>query len=317
MKQRPSPRGEQPVTLIYNPNAGGSADLPCDRLLAALRDAGYAPSYQATQREDDLDDALADAEDLVVVAGGDGTLRAVATRLIGRQIKVFPLPLGTANNVCKALNIRGSALKLIEGLKRPATRPLDLGHVRGPWGEGYFLEAAGFGLFAEVLANYQPERGKSVLRAVTALMETLLRHQPCHRKLSLDGLDLSGEYLMVEVLNTPATGSRLKLAPDADPSDGLLDVVCIREDDRDNLLRYARAVMDEALAELPSVEVRRGKHLELIWDGFPIHLDAKVPSCQRGSREHALHKGGEGVVYVDVVPEALEVWLPKHILART
>jgi len=304
------------VTLIYNPHAGGPGDPSSDELLEALRDVGYAPSYRATQREDDLDDALADAKDLVVIAGGDGTLRAVATRLIGRQIKVFPLPLGTANNVCKALNIRGSALDLIEGLKRPATRPLDLGHVRGPWGEGYFLEAMGFGLFAESLAAYRPERGKSVLRAVTALMETLLRHRACRRELTLDGRDLSGEYLMVEVLNTPATGSRLRLAPDADPGDGLLDVVCIREDDRDSLLRYAKAVMDEELAELPSVAVHRGRQLELVWDGFPVHLDAKVPSHPPEKSPRHEHSE-EGVVTIDILPNALGVWLPEDLLTPT
>jgi diacylglycerol kinase (ATP) len=305
------------ATLIYNPHAGGLGDLSSDRLLAALRDAGYDPCYRATGSEDDLDEVLAEAAELVVVAGGDGTLRAVATRLSGGRAKVFPLPLGTANNVCKALNIRGSALELIHGLKQPATRPLDLGRVRGPWGAGYFLEAMGFGLFAESLATYRPEDGKSVVRAVRALVETLLSHQARRRHLTLDGRDLSGEYLMVEVLNTPATGSRLKLAPNADPGDGLLDVVCIEEGSRDHLLTYAKATLNEELAELPSVEVHRGKHLELVWDGFPVHLDAKVPPRQGDSAEHAFRTGEGGTVYVDVVPQALEVWLPERLLART
>lgn len=300
------------VTLIYNPHAGGLSDLSSDRLLAALREVGYAPSYRATQSEHDLDDALADAKDLVVVAGGDGTFRAVATRLLGRQVKVLPLPLGTANNVCKALNIRGSALELIKGLKRPTTRPLDLGQVRAPWGEGYFLEAMGMGLFAESLAAYRPEQGKSVFRAIGALVETLTHHQARRWHLSLDGRDLSGEYLMVEVLNTPATGSRLKLAPNADPGDGLFDVVCIREHSRDNLLTYAKAMLNEELAELPSVEVYRGKHLELVWDGFPVHLDAKVRSHQHGSFGRS-----PGTVYIDVAPHVLEVWLPERLLEQT
>lgn len=305
------------VTLIYNPHAGGNGDLSSDRLLAALGNSGYTPVYQATQSEGDLDDALADAEDLVVVAGGDGTFRAVATRLIGRQVKVFPLPLGTANNVCKALNIRGSALELIKGLKKPAMCPLDLGHVRGPWGEGYFLEAVGLGLFAESLAAYRPEEGKSVFRAIGALTETLAGHRSRHWHITLDGRDISGEYLMVEVLNTPATGSRLRLAPNADPGDGLLDVVCIEEHSRDNLLTYAKATLNEELAELPSVDVHRGKHLELVWDGFPVHLDAKVPSHQRSSLKHPSNDYKTGMVYLNVLPNALSVWLPKRLLEQT
>lgn len=305
------------VTLIYNPHAGGIGDLSSDRLLDALSDAGYTPIHQATQSENDLDDALADAKDLVVVAGGDGTFRAVATRLLGRQIKVLPLPLGTANNVCKALNIRGSALEVIEGLKEPTVRPLDLGYVRGPWGEGYFLEAVGLGLFAESLAAYRPEEGKSVFRAIGALIETLAKHRARHWHIILDGRDISGEYLMVEVLNTPATGSRLRLAPNADPGDGSLDVVCIEEHSRDNLLTYAKATLNEELAELSSVEVHRGKHLELVWDGFPVHLDAKVPSHQRSSPKQPSDDCAASMVYIDVLPNALSVWLPERLLEQT
>jgi diacylglycerol kinase family enzyme len=121
---------------------------------------------------------------------------------------------------------------------------------------------------------------------------------------------------MVEVLNTRATGSRLKLAPDADPGDGLLDVVCIREDDCDNLLRYAKAVLDEKLDELPSVESYRGRQPQLVWDGFPVHLDAKVPS--HPSEENPRHEHSEGgVVTINILPNALDVWLPEDLLTPT
>lgn len=305
------------ATLIYNPQAGGLGGLSSDRLLAALREAGYSARYRPTRSEGDLGDALAGVQGLVVVAGGDGTLRAVSTRLVGSRAPVFPLPLGTANNVCKALGIRGSALSLIAGLKTPTTRPLDLGHVSGPWGEGYFLEALGFGLFAEALERYDPEAGKSVFRGLRTGLETLLGHRSRHRRFSLDGRDLSGDYLVVEVLNTPATGSRLRFAPDADPGDGLLDVVCVREGQRGTLLKVAKGLLTETLAELPGVEVYRGKHLELAWDGFPLHLDAKVRAHQNGTPEAAPPTKGqssvdkESVICIDVVPEALTVWLPE------
>lgn len=306
------------ATLIYNPRAGGSSGVSSDQLLEALREAGYRTVYRPTRSEGDLDDALAGVQGLVVVAGGDGTLRAVATRLVGGGAPIFPLPLGTANNVCKALGIRGSALSLIAGLKTPTTRPLDVGHVSGPWGEGYFLEALGFGLFAEALERYDPEAGKSVFRGLRTGLATLLGHRARYRRFSLDGRDLSGNYLVVEVLNTPATGSRLKFAPDADPSDGLLDVVCVREEQRGTLLKAAKGLLTETLAELPGTQVYRGKHLEIVWDGFPLHLDAKVRAHRSGipgaegappAEERPISE--ESVVCVDVMPGALTVWLPE------
>lgn len=308
------------ATLIYNPHARGTTDLSSEALLEALRNVGYSANYRATNGKDDLDEALVGAEGLIVVAGGDGTLRSVATRLVGKHASVLPLPLGTANNICKALGIRGSALELIGSLgDEPPTLPLDLGRVEGPWGENYFLEAFGFGFFAQTLAAYDPEAGKSVLRGVGAVFKTLAEHRARRYQLTLDGRDLSGEYLWVEVLNTPATGPRLKLAPDADPSDGLLDVVCIKESDRDNVLTYAEGLLAEELAELPSVAVHRGKQLTLGWDGFPVHYDAEMRSAQAErtpDKRAALLAGSnpsKSVLYIDVMPGALEVWLPKGV----
>ncbi len=300
------------ATLIYNPHAGGAAELSSGALLGALRSAGYTVYYPKTESEADVDSALAEAKGLIVIAGGDGTLRAVTTRLVGRRASVLPLPLGTANNVCKALGIRGEALELLGGLnKRPKTRPLDLGRVTGPLGERYFLEAFGCGLFAEALATYDPDAGKSVLRGVGTALKLLARHRARRYRLLLDGRDLSDDYLLVEVMNTPATGPRLKLAPNADPGDGLFDVVCIRESDRDTLLGYATGLLQKELVELPSVTVYRGEQLTLHWDGFPVHLDAKVPfEAAVSSSEEVVESEDKGVFHVSVVPGALEVWLP-------
>lgn len=307
------------ATLIYNPHAGGAAELSSETLLRALRDAGYTANHPKTESEDDLEAALAEVEGLVVIAGGDGTLRAVATRLVGKHTSVLPLPLGTANNVCKALGIRGSAPELLRSLgQKPKTRPLDLGRATGPWGTRYFLEACGFGMFAEALAMYDPEAGKSVLRGVGTALRLLAGHRARRYHLTLDGRKFSDDYLLVEVMNTPATGPRLKLAPEADPGDGLFDVVCVRESDRDNLLGYAKGLLTEELAELPSVEVYRGEQFTVCWDGFPVHLDAKVHATEtaagktvagdKGTRDEKTRD--EGIVSVSVVPGALEVWLP-------
>ncbi|MGH2404324.1 MAG: diacylglycerol/lipid kinase family protein, partial [bacterium] len=91
--------------LVYNPGAGRAGGLTVDDLLRALADAGFTPVHDPTATEADLDRLLENPVDLVVAAGGDGTVRAVATRLIGRDIPLAIVPLGTANNVAAALGV--------------------------------------------------------------------------------------------------------------------------------------------------------------------------------------------------------------------
>lgn len=302
------------ATLIYNKNAGRADQTHPEKLVEALRWMGYEPDCRATGSENELDQALADVTGLVVVAGGDGTVRAVAKRLIDRDVALTLLPLGTANNIGHALGIAGSPLEIIAGLKNPQKRHFDVGRAHLPWGEDYFLEGLGYGFFADILAEYDPDKGKSVPRSIETFVDTLSDYEAVHCRMKLDGRDLSGDYLMVEVLNTDSVGPRLHLAPDADPQDGLFEVVRIRRDGRDGLLRYLSSLLSEELEELPSVEVNRGRRLELVWTGFPIHVDAEVHPKMRksdGQTEPGPSEAKEKEVLAEVTPNALEIWLPQ------
>jgi diacylglycerol kinase (ATP) len=307
------------ATLVYNPNAGGTVSIDAEALQVALRQEGYDPIHITTENEGDLDDALREAQGIIIVAGGDGTARAVATRLIGRNLPLSFLPMGTANNIARTLGIWQSPLEVIAGLANPTRCYFDVGVVHSPWGVDYFLEAFGYGFFADTLATYDPLSGKSVLRGVSAAASTLSDYRPHYCEMKLDGADVSGDYLMVEVLNTTAFGPRLKFAPNADPSDGMLDVIRIREEARNDLLRFVMSLISENLEQLPCVEVNRGRQLEIAWTGFPYHVDGEVRpvfSSHNGNQANGRQalENGEPLtnpfITVGIIPKALEIWLP-------
>lgn len=305
------------ATLIYNADSGGAGSASAEDLQSALRDAGFRPVYKATSCEGDLGEALRNAAGPVVVAGGDGTVRAVATRLINRGLPLALLPMGTANNVARALGVEGKPETLIQGLPSAEKRPFDVGHVRSPWGEDYFLEALGCGLFADLLYDYDPEEGKSVLRALDTVREVLVSYEPKAWQVTLDGEELSGEFVALEVLNTQATGPRLRLAPDADPSDGLFDVVCVREPETSGLLEYLGGLLSDSFDSLGNVEVIRGRSLEIAWNGSPIHVDAELRPRKdayarpaRGARP-ASQSETDALIEVRVLPGALTFLSPK------
>lgn len=265
--------------------------------------AGYAARYVPTESLEYLDRALLDPGDLVVVAGGDGTVRATVARLAGRGVPLAIVPMGTANNIGGALGLVGDPAELLGGLAEPERKTYDLGWVRGPWGEDFFLEGAGWGLFAATMAVYDPEAGKSPFRALTSFVQAVSSFQPCPLRISLDGEELDEPVvLLLEVMNTPELGPRLRLAPEASPCDGWLDVVLIREDGRVGLTRYLTGLLQNRLEELPNVTVHRCKRLQLEWDGSPFHLDAEIRTAEHPAR-----------IELEVRPAALELWLPAGI----
>src|SRR5689334_25394886 len=92
------------VTLIHNPNAGDERQPSAGQLQALLKEAGYKVRYQPTA-ESGWEKRLKRPTDIVAVAGGDGTVHKVARRLIGTDIPIALLPMGTANNISKTLGI--------------------------------------------------------------------------------------------------------------------------------------------------------------------------------------------------------------------
>ncbi len=299
------------ATLVFNARAGGSKRVSAERLVRMLEASGFSPVYRHTEDEAELDEVLALERGLVVAAGGDGTVQAVAKRLLGSTRPLAVLPLGTANNIARTLGLPSDPEVILKGLRAPRVERIDVGRVRSPWGEDIFLEALGVGLFAELLDVYDPELGKSVARALDTLREVALDYQPKRYRLKLDGLEMSGTYVAIEVMNTKATGPRLNLAPEADPSDGLFDIVCVLEPDKATLAEYALKLVRGALSSMANVQTLRGKRLEFFWQGSPLHIDAEAhPNAdERSGAERALETGG-GLIEVELLPGALELWLP-------
>jgi diacylglycerol kinase family enzyme len=309
------------ATLIVNPNSGIGGGTEPEELIEALREAGYEPILKSTSSEEELDSVLQGISGLVVSAGGDGTFRAVATRLLGKKVSLTHLPLGTANNVGHSLGLDGSAQEIIAGLRNPVKRDFDVGIVTAPWGRDFFVEACGFGLYAEGLKIYDPNEGRSLLRSISSIIETINEFEAQSCRITLDGEDISGTYRMFEIMNTNRFGPWIKLAPEADPGDGLLDIVRVHPDEDESFFRYVRSFLAEELAELPNVEVSRGRCVELHWSGdFPIHVDAEIrPHVSARSKEQdpaegavdrVTHTDGK-TIRVEVMPQALEIWQPS------
>lgn len=299
-----SPAAAQPdATLIFNRKAGGSEGYAPEQFTEKLQQVGYRPVYRPTDSCEDLQRAIEAAQGTVFVAGGDGTVRSAALLLAGRRgLTLGIVPMGTANNIGRTLGIEGEPLDVLEGYRGAQVRPFDLGRVKAPWGEDLFLEACGCGAFADIITEYDPEGGKSPLRALQALTTTLGNFEPPLLPITLDGQPVPPTpYALLEVLNTRATGPRLQLATHADPGDGQLDVIGVDAEERQNMLAYLGALLRDEFAELPSVQSQLAREVEIPYTGQAFHVDGEVRPPLPG-------QGGK--VHISVWPGALRVLTP-------
>ena len=108
--------------LLHNPKAG-RGEYSKNKLTRAFRKAGHQVTYRST-KEHGWKRSIKDSKELIVVAGGDGTVGKVAHQLIGRSKPLTILPIGTANNLARSLGFTGSVQKLVDQIGR--ARPLSL-----------------------------------------------------------------------------------------------------------------------------------------------------------------------------------------------
>jgi diacylglycerol kinase (ATP) len=292
--------------LCHNPSAG-AGEHSKEELLAMLQLGGLHVSYCST-RSSDFPDKLKKPGDMVVIGGGDGTVRKVLTRIPDRSVPIGILPLGPANNVALSLGITGDLQELVNGWKSGRTRHFDIGLAIGPWGKRPFVEAIGYGALAaatydEVGADTDEETRLLIGRA--AFRKALEKAKPLETCISIDGEHYDGDVLAVEVLNGRYVGPRLPLCPKGDPSDGKLDVACVRVEERLKMMDW----LAEPHKTVPPVSALHARRVQFQWEGKqPLRIDDRFVDAPKN--------GKSAEVTVELGDRGFAVLLPPGVDKR-
>ena len=286
------------VTILYNPAAGDEEHS--DRWLRRLvENAGHRAKLYVIE-DGEFEEALERPADLIVAAGGDGTVSRVAASLAGRGVPLAIVPLGIANNISTSLGVGGDAAGLVPGWPLARRRRLDVGEVQGPWGRTRFVESCGIGLLTRLMSLEIADHIDNVGDARALLRRLTADAAPVHWRVELDGEDVSGEYLLVEVMNIPTVGPNLRLAPSADSADGLLDVVLAGEGERAALLDYLDV---REPVEPPCLPLRRARRIALVCEPDGLHVDDAPQPAEVGS-------GPSVRVEIALLPDGVTVLVP-------
>jgi diacylglycerol kinase family enzyme len=276
---------EMKVTLIHNPEAGSDDQPSGEELVHLIREAGHSVVYQSSKHAD-WQQVIEKPTDLVAVSGGDGIVGIVAKRLVGKRIPVTVLPMGTANNIAATLSLKGRPLdQLISGWTSASRIKFAVGVASGPWGSAFFIEGVGVGAFTDTMSRLDARRNVDLAhheepdkKIQSALQILKIRLEGCptvRLKLALDGRELNGDYILLEAMNIRSIGPNLCLAPNADPGDGVLDIVLVSDAEREKLDRYLSAqITGEQSA--PDLTVHKGRHLHIECDELRVHIDDDV-----------------------------------------
>jgi diacylglycerol kinase (ATP) len=281
------------VKLIYNPHAGLKRKALPNPLLspATLEDlkellnqyqieADFYPTKHPGHATTLAKEAQKQGYQVVLVAGGDGTVGEVANGLIGTKITLGVLPLGSIMNVARMLNIPNDLEKAILLIKLGQVVTIDLGKITLLGGQKllkphYFMESMGLGLEAQLHENIM-EWEKGDLKAIIKIFKTFLEYYGHRVKIFLDNEVIETKASLISISNGPFTGAAIPLAPKAKLDDHLLTVSLFRMT-KFELVKHFLTVARQGKTSNPKISTFQTKKVR-VESRVPrlVHADARL-----------------------------------------
>lgn len=268
--------------VIYNPTAGREQiqkNLPY--ILDRLENVGYETSAYRTKKEGDaIDEAKRAGEarfDLVIAAGGDGTIFEVVNGLavLDKRPTLGIIPTGTTNDVARALGIHWDSMeKVCDILTKGQTTPIDIGKV----GDKYFLNIAAGGKLTELTYD-TPSKLKTMMGQLAYYVkgfEMLRSFHPRQVRVEYDGKLFEGEIMMFLLSNTNSVGGFEKLMPDAKFNDGMFDMILVKKTSLPELVRIGTLALNGDHLQSDKVIYTQANRVKIDVEGeMQLNLDGE------------------------------------------
>ena len=292
--------------IIVNPTAGSGRAaklLPWIRERLAQRpDAELHVTGRRGEAQDLAARAADGGTDRVVAVGGDGTIQEVVNGVLEAASRpgIGIVPVGSGNDLARSLGLPADPAEAWTVAIGRVTRTIDAAlAVNGGGLRRWFASAGGIGFDAQVAAAMSTRRGWQSGRTgylLTTLTE-LRRFDNCALRLVLDGEPLECRALLVAIANGPYYGGGMRIAPDAEPDDGWLDLCVVGDVSRLTAIRELPNLYRGTHVRHPAVSLHRARIIQIEGKGATsAHLDGEP--------------FGTLPLHVEIRPGALEMAVP-------
>lgn len=266
------------ILFIVNPAAGhGQAKkvLPLIHEICDKEKLEY--KIKVSNRKNQITDLVKqsiideDYSDLVAV-GGDGTVIECINAIVGKDIRLGLIPMGTGNDLARTLEIPNDPLKALGTIISGELKRVDLGTVN----DVIFINSAGVGIDGNII--YDTGKIKKVIPGGTAYMlstvKSIIAFKPFRAKIILDGVELERDAYLIAVGNGQYFGGGMKITPKAKLDSGTFQICLVRKLSRRKFLRVFPKVYKGEHEREPEVEIFNCKSITIETQDRELYVSA-------------------------------------------
>lgn len=276
------------IKVLLNPYANRwRAQRQAPAVKAAFRDAGYhvdlAILPAAGQGATAAMAAVEDGFDMIVAAGGDGTVSEVVNGLITvagdrPTVPLGIIPLGTGNDFNDMNRLPRDMVSSVQTIINGKTRQVDAGQVEIDGVSHFFDNNCALAMEPLVtLENIRMKKLSGNIRYIVALAKALLHLHAWHMRLTWHNGEFEGPVYLFSVCNSPRNGGMFYMAPEANLTDGLLDYVLAPEVSKATVMLLVIRLFRGTHISHPKVSYGRSDQIVIESEpGTPIHADGEL-----------------------------------------
>jgi len=210
----------------------------------------------------------------IIAAGGDGTLTEVINGVIGKDINIGLLPIGSGNDFAKTINIGNDIDDAIEIIKENSFREVYTCTIN----DVTFINVVGIGIDAEVL-NYKENSNflKGKANYLVSTIRGIFKYSPTQKDIYIDGVLISKTTLIIAIGNGKYIGNGMKITPDADITNKNFNICIVGKINKHTLLKSITKLYKGKHKNLDGVNMYFGKEIEIEFDSeISVDVDGSL-----------------------------------------
>jgi YegS/Rv2252/BmrU family lipid kinase len=274
--QRKPPADRRRILVIYNPAAGRSRRQRLDAVVAGLQAAGCDVLLRATTRRGDAEafarESRMQDHDVLLAAGGDGTINEVVNGLTAAAPPLALCPMGTANVLAAEIGLMVAPEAIVHAVLHGTVREIWPGDANGR----HFLMMAGVGFDAEVVAGIAPRLKRALGKGayVVETLRQLVRYRYPRFRVVIDGV--AHDAASAIIANGRFYAGRYVVAPQARLETPAFQVCLFRAGGPLAVLWYGTALLLDLVPRLPGVTLVSGARVEVSGPPGPVQGDGDI-----------------------------------------